>query len=89
MFKREQVIILLQTLCNGHTKIPIYFVFSDNKNQSFCKHGSFFFVFRGPNLSAVNYQSPEKKNTRKNKAYFMLQTLFYGHNVTEMTLWKL
>ena len=48
-----------------------------------------FFVFRGPNLSAVNYQSPEKKNTRKNKAYFMLQTLFYGHNVTEMTLWKL
>ena len=40
-------------------------------------------------MSAVNYQSPEKKNTRKNKGYFMLQTLFYGHNVTEMTLWTL
>ena len=29
------------------------------------------------------------KNTRKNKAYFMLQTLHNEHNVMEITLWTL
>ena len=66
-----------------------FILFSLTKKTSLFVILAPFFVFRSPNLSAVNYQSPEKKNTRKNKGYFMLQTLFYGHNVTEMTLWTL
>ena len=47
-----------------------------------------FSVFRGPNLSAVNYQNPGK-NTRKNKAFFMLWTLHYGNYIMDITLWTL
>ena len=60
--------------------IFFFFSFSLKINTSL----ALFLVSRGPNVSAVNYQNPGKH--RKNKAYFMLRTLHYGHDVTEITL---
>ena len=46
-----------------------------------------FLVFRGHNLSAVNYQNPGK-TLRKNKGCFM-QTLHYKHHIMGIKLWEL
>ena len=65
-----------------------FILFSQTTKTSLFVSLAPFFVFRGPNLSAVNYQSPGKKNIRKNKAYFILQTLCYGHYIMDTMLRK-
>ena len=60
----------------------VFFCFSLKINSFFCKLGSFF-VFRGPNLSAVNYQNPRKTLKKMNP------TLCCRHYVMDITLWML
>lgn len=80
--KWEQVAILLQTLCNVPDKNSLFFVLFSLKIKKvfFCKLSSFC-VFRGPNLSAVNYQNPGKTPE------IIKPTLSYRHYITNITLW--
>ena len=64
---------------NFHNKKVFFFIFSVSLAP--------FLVFRGHNLSAVNYQNPGK-TLRKNKGCFM-QTLHYKHHIMGIKLWEL
>ena len=59
-----------------------FILFSQTTKTSLFVSLAPFFVFRGPNLSAVNYQSPGKKTSEKIKP-----TLFCRHYVMDITLW--
>ena len=59
------------------TKIGLFFVSFEIKNQFFFVSLAPFLLFRGLNLSVVNNQDPGK--TRKNKTHFMLWTSHYEH----------
>ena len=80
--KQEQVTILLWTLCNVRNKKSLFLLFSENKIH-FSVSLAPFFVFRGPNLSAVNYQNP-RKTLKK-----MKPPLCCRHYVMDITLWSL
>ena len=63
------------------TKTVFCFVFSEIKNQFFCQLDSLFILFRGLNLSVVNYQNHGKTQEK------IKLTLCYRHYITGITLW--
>ena len=64
------------------TKTVFCFIFSEMKSQSFLSASQTpCLLFRGLNLSVVNYQNPGKIQEKVNL------TLCYGHHITDITLW--
>ena len=62
-------------------KTVFCFIFSEIKNQFFFVSLTPCLLFRGLNLSVVNYQNHGKTQEKVNL------TLCYGHYMTDITLW--